>query len=98
MTDQDTADRLRVIFSEIKEQAGDSADWLKQYEVIALAADRIGVLNRRLIAEENAYEVLRNDIEHITKDRNNLAIRCDELNQRNTRLLSQIQEMEAREQ
>lgn len=33
--------RLREIYDEIKEQAGDSSDWLKQYEAISHAADRI---------------------------------------------------------
>lgn len=31
-------------------------------------------LNRRLLAEENAYDILRTENEHLQKDRNNLAM------------------------
>jgi len=79
MTDTEMTERLRKIFSEIKEQAGDSADWLTQYDAIRFAADRIEALNRRLLAEENHVEILNIENGHLQADRNNLELRIKEL-------------------
>jgi hypothetical protein len=82
MNDTDMTERLRKIFSEIKEQAGDSADWLTQYDAIRFAADRIEALNRRLLAEENHVEILNIENGHLQTDRNNLELRVKELDGR----------------
>lgn len=82
MNDIEMANRLRKIFSEIKEQAGDSADWLTQYDAIRFAADRIEALNRRLLAEENHVEILNIENGHLQTDRNNLELRVKELDGR----------------
>ena len=76
------ANSLRKIFSEIKEQAGDSSDWLAQYDAICFAADRIEALNRRLLAEENHVEILNIENGHLQTDRNNLELRVKELDSR----------------
>jgi len=82
MNDTEMTERLRKIFSEIKEQAGDSADWLTQYDAIRFAADRIEALNRRLLAEENHVEILNIENGHLQTDRNNLELRVKELDGR----------------
>ena len=79
MNDTEMTERLRKIFSEIKEQAGDSTDWLTQYDAIRFAADRIEALNRRLLAEENHVEILNIENGHLQADRNNLELRVKEL-------------------
>ena len=43
------------------------------YEIERLRAET-DRLNRRLLAEENAYDILRTENEHLQKDRNNLAM------------------------
>lgn len=42
------------------------------------AADEIERLRRKLLAEENAYDIERRENEHLQTDRNNLLLRAEE--------------------
>lgn len=44
MTNAAIVERLRAIYGDIKAQAGEDGGWLKHYEAIGIAADRIVIL------------------------------------------------------
>ena len=44
MTNAAIVERLRAIYGDIKAQAGEDGGWLKHYEAISIAADRIVIL------------------------------------------------------
>ena len=48
--------------------------------LIGRAIAEIKHLRRRLLAEENAYDILRLENEHLQTDRNNLALEVERLN------------------
>jgi len=45
-----------------------------------MAADEIEHLRKRLLGEENAYDIMRLENEHLQTDRNNLALEVERLN------------------
>lgn len=69
MTDQDFVDIVTLLRS---------PDRFEPHTCNA-AADEIERLRRRLLAEENAYDIERRQNEHLQTDRNNLALEIERL-------------------
>ena len=55
--------------------------WERRTESTEMRAE-IKRLRKRLVAEENAYDILRHENEHLQTDRNNLALEVERLQKR----------------
>jgi len=69
--DQDIVSRLKDMSSELVPRS--------EADVMLEAAKTIERLRKMLLAEENAYDILRIDHEHVSKDRNNLELRLKDV-------------------
>lgn len=54
-------------------------EWIRCTDLTREAADEIERLRKRLLAEENAYDIERRQNEHLQTDRNNLALEAERL-------------------
>lgn len=69
--DQDIVSRLKDMSSGLVPRS--------EADVMLEAAKTIERLRKMLLAEENAYDILRMDHEHVSKDRNNLELRLKDV-------------------
>lgn len=53
-------------------------EWIRCTDLTREAADEIERLRKRLLAEENAYDIERRQNEHLQIDRNNCLLRAEE--------------------
>ncbi len=75
MTNAAIVERLRAIYGDIKANAGEEGGWLKHYEAVSIAADRIVILAdavrgdfeciSRLASERNAAREERDELREI---------------------------------
>jgi septal ring factor EnvC (AmiA/AmiB activator) len=61
--------------------------------MFAEAADEIERLRRRLLAEENAYDIERRQNEHLQTDRNNLELEVERLRKERDKAIAEIKRL-----